>query len=298
MKARQLAVAHKLYPINQSPLYALKGLGQLAAALQANLTDALAANTPQNYKVFLNDKGREIQAPRGPVVRLHRRIAALLARVETPRYLYSKRGSSHLDNAAAHCGQTELLKTDIKEFYPGTTHAMVTRMFRHQFKCASDVARILADLCCFNGFLPTGSALSSFVAFWCSKDMFDELHDLAASNDLVMTVFVDDITISGPGASAKLLWRARQVIHNHGRATKRKKSRFYAASRAKPVTGAVLRGRHILLPNRQHLKIRTTRREMAACEDLVVFEGLRNRLAGQLTNADTIKRRNSSSSCP
>ncbi len=285
-------MARKLYPIDQSPLYAVKGLGQLAAALQVDLSAALEANTPQNFRVFLNDKGREIQAPSGRLDRLHRRIAALLARVETPRYLYSKRGSSHVDNAAAHCGHVELLKTDIKEFYPGTTHSMVTRMFRRHFKCASDVARILADLCCFNGFLPTGSALSGFIAFWCAKDMFDELHALAVANGLVITVFVDDITISGSGASARLLWRARQIIHKHGRATKRKKSRVYAASRPKPVTGTVLRGNEMLLPNNQHLKIRNTRQMLAACEDLVVFEGLRNRLGGQLTNAATIKQHN------
>lgn len=290
MKARRWGVARKLYPINQSPLYAVKGLGQLEHVLQAPLHVALGASNADSYRVFVNDKGREIQAPRGALDRIHRRIAALLARIETPDYLYSKRGCSHLDNAGAHRHQPELLKTDIKEFYPGTTHAMATRMFQRHFHCASDVSRMLADVCCFNGFLPTGSSLSGFVAFWCAKDMFDELHQLAASNGLVMTVFADDITISGSGASSKLLWRARQIVHKHGRTTKRKKSRTYAASQAKPVTGAVLRDGKMLLPNSQHLKIRTTRQELAACEDLVVFDGLQNRLAGQLTNAATIEK--------
>ncbi len=283
-------MARKLYPIDQSPLFAVRGLGQLERALQSPLQAALEASKADSYRVFHNDNGREIQAPRGALDRIHRRIAALLARIETPDYLYSKRGRSHLENAGAHRHQPELLKTDIKEFYPGTTHAMVTRMFQRHFHCASDVSRMLADVCCFNGFLPTGSSLSGFVAFWCAKDMFDELHRLAASNGLVMTVFADDITISGRGASSKLLWRARQIIHKHGRATKRKKSRAYAASQAKPVTGAVLRDGKMLLPNSQHLKIRTTRQELAACEDLVVFDGLQNRLAGQLTNAATIEK--------
>lgn len=283
-------MARKLYPIDQSPLFAVKGLGQLEQALQSPLQAALEASKADSYRVFHNDNGREIQAPRGALDRIHRRIAALLARIETPDYLYSKRGRSHLENAGAHRHQPELLKTDIKEFYPGTTHTMVTRMFQRHFHCASDVSRMLADVCCFNGFLPTGSSLSGFVAFWCAKDMFDELHQLAASNGLVMTVFADDITISGSGASSKLLWRARQIVHKHGRTTKRKKSRTYAASQAKPVTGAVLRDGKMLLPNSQHLKIRTTRQELAACDDLVVFDGLQNRLAGQLTNAATIER--------
>lgn len=283
-------MARKLYPIDQSPLYAMKGLGQLEKALQADLQAALEACTAESYRVFVNDKGREIQAPRGTLDRIHRRIAALLARVETPDYLFSKRGRSHLDNAGAHRGQVELLKTDIKEFYPGTTHAMVTLMFQRHFNCASDIARILAGVCCFNGFLPTGSSLSGFLAFWCAKDMFDELHELALAHGLVMTVFADDITISGSGASSKLLWRARQIIHKHGRTTKRKKSRVYAASHPKPVTGAVLRDGEMLLPNSQHLKIRITRQELAACDDLVVFDGLLNRLAGQLTNAATIEK--------
>lgn len=290
MKARRWGVVRKLYPIDQSPLYAVKGLGQLEQALQAHLQVALDANKASSYRVFVNDKDREIQAPRGALNRIHRRIAALLARIETPDYLYSKRGRSHLDNAGAHRRQPELLKTDIKEFYPGTTHAMVTRMFRRHFHCANDVSRMLADVCCFNGFLPTGSSLSGFVAFWCTKDMFDELHLLASSKGLVITVFADDITISGHGATSKLLWRARQIIHKHGRTTKRKKSRSYGASQAKPVTGAILRDGKMLLPNSQHLKIRTTRQKLAACDDLVAFDGLLNRLAGQLTNASTIEK--------
>lgn len=290
MKARRWGVARKLYCIDQSPLYSVKGLGQLERVLRTPLQMAVEASKADSYRVFPNDNGREIQAPRGALDRIHRRIAALLARIETPDYLYSKRGRSHLDNAGAHRHQPELLKTDIKEFYPGTTHAMVARMFQRHFHCASDVSRMLADVCCFNGILPTGSSLSGFVAFWCAKDMFDELHQLAASNGLVITVFADDITISGSGASSKLLWRARQIIHKHGRATKRKKSRAYAASHAKPVTGAVLRDGKMLLPNSQHLKIRTTRQALAACDDLVVFDGLQNRLAGQLTNAATLEK--------
>ena len=56
----------------------------------------------------------------------------------------------------------------------------------------------------------------------------------------------------------------RQVVHKHGLKTKQKKSRTYAATSPKAVTGAVISGDELRLPNERHRKIQEARHELAA----------------------------------
>jgi hypothetical protein len=103
----------------------------------------------KHYRVWTNEKGREIQAPHGWLAQVHKRIGALLARIELPNYVYSQKGRSYADNARAHRGETPLIKTDISRFYPSVTRQAVFRMFIDDFECAVDVAHRLADVCCY-----------------------------------------------------------------------------------------------------------------------------------------------------
>ena len=44
---------------------------------------------------------------------------------------------------------------------------------------------------------PQAARISMAMAFWANKDMFDELSNLATSNSLVFTAYVDDVAFSG-----------------------------------------------------------------------------------------------------
>lgn len=273
------------YPIVDSPLYKLRGKGQLQRLLQFDLRDLDKLLRPQSYRVWLNEKNREIQAPVGQLEVIHRRLAKLLARIETPDYLYSRKGRSHITNAIQHTGDVPLIQTDIAGFYPSTTRAMVVRMFVHHFQCAVDIAKILGDICCFRGaHLPTGSALSGYVAFFAAQPLFDAINALATDRSCKMSTFVDDITISGAGADLSLLLKVRRLVKKSGLRTKTAKSRVYGAKRPKPVTGTILKGDRLLLPNRQHKRIRSTRMSMATASSNA-REKLKARLKGQLIAA-------------
>jgi hypothetical protein len=281
----------KRYRVSDSPFYKLRGLGKLEQLLRIDLTKLDVLLAAENYRVWKNERGREIQAPVGWLACVHKRIADLLVRIEVPDYVYSQRGRSNVENALQHRGDSPLIKTDINKFYPSTTHGMVMRLFREDFQCASDVARIIADICCYQQVkLPTGSPLSGYVAFLAARPMFDRIDSLAVSNEAKLTVLVDDVTISGATASQRLLLQVRKIIRQHGLKTRAAKSKFYAANRPKPVTGAIVFGDTLRLPNKQHQKIRQTRKALEVTPPRE-RSSLAARLRGQLVAANEVLKR-------
>jgi hypothetical protein len=252
------------YQLNQSPLFRMRGKGQFEAVIGLAWNAVAPLLIARGYRVWLNSKGREIQQPIGKLELVHRRIGDLLARIELPDYLYSQKGRSYADNARRHVGEVPLLKTDIHQFYPSTTWMMVYRMFAVDFECAQDVAKRLADICCYRqAHLPTGSAVSGRIAFFAARHMFDAIDEVAKREQCAMTAYVDDVTVSGRQATKTLLCEIRQIVHQHGLKTKQRKSRTYAANTPKLVTGAVISGRDLRLPNERHRKIHQARRDLA-----------------------------------
>lgn len=282
------------YPLHQSPLYKVLGMGQLERVLSIEIQSLRRLLAPRNYRVWLNEKGREIQQPLHWLAKVHNRIAHLLSKIELPDFLYSQKGRSYIDNATQHCNPHPLGKTDITGFYTNTTHAMVRRMFTELFKCAGDVATVLADICCYNQkHLPTGSTLSGRVAFFAALPMFNAVEDLTRATGSRMTVYVDDITVSGPRVTKKLMSEVCQVIRRHGLRTKKAKTKTFAPKSVKPVTGVVVSQWGIRLPNFRHKRIwevRQALREAPTNERKSLLRSLRGRLqeARQITNASNI----------
>jgi len=270
------------YPLNQSPLYKLRGRGQFASVLGLDWDASGQLLTSESYRVWLNPKDREIQQPIGRMAVVHRRLGDLLSRIELPDYLYSQKGRSYADNARHHIGNVPLFKTDIHKFYPSTTWVMVYQMFIQDFECAKDLAQRLSDICCYQQkHLPTGSPLSGRIAFFAARHMFDSIAEVAQREQCKMTAYVDDVTVSGELATKTLLVEVRRIVRRHGLKTKEKKSRTYAARSPKSVTGAVIYGDELRLPNARHRKIEEARRSLktaAGAEKVRIQRVLRGRI--------------------
>lgn len=281
----------RLHMLKQSPFFKLKGKGQLSSLLRLEWDAIDALLTVENYRVWLNEKNREIQQPIGRLGAVHSRIGDLLSRIELPDYLYSQKGRSYADNAWRHRGEVPLLKTDIHKFYPSTTWMMVYRMFCIEFECAEDIAHRLADLCCYQQkHLPTGSPVSGRIAFLAARHMFDAVYSAAERERCEMTAYVDDLTVSGANATKVLLGEIRQIIRRHGLKTTNKKSHAYAASSPKPVTGAVICGDEVRLPNERHRRIDEVRRALKAAAKTEKAK-LQRTLLGRVQEAKQVLRK-------
>lgn len=292
MSATNSKKAPKQYPLRDSPFFRIKGKRRFEAVLGVSWDSCEHLSAPEHYRSWLNANGREIQNPLGWMKHIHHRIADLFSRIQTPDYLHSRKGRSYAGNAAFHAGSTPLFKTDISKFYPSTTHAMVYRMFVRDFECDPEVAQRLADICCYQKkHVPTGSELSGRIAFWSAKPMFDKVFALAQSSSCEMTLYVDDIVISGDQATKSLLGQVRQIVSQYGFKTKAKKSITYAANQAKTVTGVVVVGDELRLPNSRHRKIWEARKAYANGSQ-AERPTLKAALVGRMREADQILKLN------
>jgi len=147
-----------------------------------------------------------------------------------------------------------MVKVDIKSFFRSVSQTAVYAFFCDTMKCEGDVAGMLARLLTVEGHLPTGSSASPIMSFYAHKNMFDEIAEMARARGLEMTVYVDDMCISGEQASRQFLYEVRRIIARHG--LRSHKAHYFAAKRPKVVTGVMVGASGIQLPNRRHKRIK------------------------------------------
>lgn len=244
-----------MYPLHQSPLYKLRSKKRLANLLGLTTARLTSIASSDNYARFdvsaSGDKKRAVEHPKGQLSRVHDKLLVLLARVEVPDYLHSARkGRSYVTNARSHIGSHHVAKLDIRKFFPSTTFPYVYRFFAKELRQQPDVAWLLTKLVTCDGHIPTGSPISSLLAFHVHRRLFDEIDRIAKNLEVRMTCYVDDITLSGPKATKRLLWELALIVRNHG--LQAHKSRTFAPDRPKLVTGAIVLQSGIRLPNARH----------------------------------------------
>ncbi|WP_238368319.1 reverse transcriptase family protein [Mesobacterium pallidum] len=257
----------KSYALDQCALYRCNTRKKLFKLLQTSpekFAELKAA--PDLYKPLRKKKKdgtfRPVLAPRGDLKRIQRRIGELLLRVKTPDYLMSPvRGRSNIDNAARHRGAAAFHLLDIEDFYPSCTASKVAWFFGKCLGCPPDVVKVLLDLTTLNGVLPAGSPASPSLAFWAYADMWDEIDQLTRDAECQVSVYVDDITVSGQSVPGVLVHAIKERLAHHGHSFKASKE-IGQINAPVVVTGVVVRDRTLLMPNVQHLERHKLRAEV------------------------------------
>lgn len=279
------------HSIEKSVLYKMVSLSRLETVLGCDLknVDKIASITNYRLKKINN---RDTQYPIAELQGIHKTIASILAKIELPGYLYSQKGHSFIDNAVAHTGLLPVGKTDLSGFFPSVSEQKITQMFRDLFNCPKKIASTLAKLCSYKGFLPTGSFISGYIAFFCAKNMFDEINKICIARNIKMTVFVDDLTFSGINVNRGFLATVRRVIHKHNFVCKLQKTKFYESRDIKKITGVIIINCEVRVPNSQLNKaFKTTRNIQNKCGDVTK---LKKSLIGQKQHQTQIIKRNKS----
>lgn len=217
------------YALQDSPLYRLSSRKRMLAILKMLPEESASIRRKRVYNCFetqdryksqlpaLRHKARQIQSPEAVLKRVQARLADLLARIELPDYLHSARkGRSYKTNARAHPFGHSVARIDIKKFYERAHASYIHKYFLDELKCSPDVAYRLTELVSYERRLPTGSPASPIISFLAYRPMFDELHVLAASMGLKMTVYVDDVVVSGPGIASRFIQPAQAIIASYG----------------------------------------------------------------------------------
>lgn len=289
--------ARRTHSLRDSAFFRLRSKTKLASLLYVSRDKLESLSVgEQRYFEFTKSKKsggvRKISAPNAPLKAVQSRIADLLRRVTPPDYLFAPvPGRSYADNAAFHVGARSIRLLDIEDFFPSCTVKKAIWFFRTRMECSEDVAVILANIVTFNGALPQGSPCSPILAYLCYIDMWEEIAKLVEDIGCKLSVYADDLTISGSSVPEAQIWKIKKTLFRHGHRYARSKER---SIRDKPVevTGVVLLRTGVVAPNRQHAKIVRVREEItrtASADHRKALESqLRGRLAqvGQIATAD------------
>jgi Reverse transcriptase (RNA-dependent DNA polymerase) len=263
----------KRHPLDQSRLYAVQSRARLAALFgltRAGLDAVLTMDRP--YGERMKDitrngktKPRFIQEPRGDLRPIHAYVGKALSRIEPPDFLFCPvKRRSYVTNAAQHVGAKEVRTLDIKAYFPSTPRHRVDWFFRTVMRCSPDVASVLAQLLTAKGWLATGSTVSPILSFFAFYDMWQAIARIAKEAGCVLTVYMDDITLSGDAVPERVVWAIRQQIHSRG--LEYHKERHYTGGIGE-VTGSLIDHGRLSVPNRQRKKAYDARMALAAATD-------------------------------
>lgn len=279
----------KSYERNQSQLYKVTSPGQLAERLGITLGELhMLEKAADNYIRWIDKKtGRPIQQPKPLLKRVHRRVAFLLSRIETPDFLHSAiKGRSYISNAVGHDAALPSVKIDVRKFYPSTRVQAVYHFFRDRMCCDGDVAGILAKLLTVDGHLATGSSVSPILSFFAYEDMFNEIAALASARGCVMTCYVDDMVFTGSNATRRIIYDAIQIVRRYrlwGHKTK-----LFKAGQPKVITGVAITKRGSRLPNKRQAAIGEERAKLDRATTDLERIAIMRRLVGRLYEAAQI----------
>ena len=270
------------YPIQRSPLAQNPTQRQLAALVGMKRDELRALATHSETWIIrreeiINGKARKLAYPRGRLRVVHEILKFHLKKIEQPDYLLSPRqGRSQRDNAIRHLGQIQYLTLDVKQFYPSTTSRHIRNWLQDDLGMREDTAGLIVKLVTVDGIASFGSPLTPVLSTLVHRNMFDSIAELCRRRGLKMSLWVDDLTISGRFVPGALLIRIREIIRTNK--LRSHKLSYRQGNRPVFITGIGIVGSHLVAPRSLHDRIHRLYRELAECETLGQFDDVTNRL--------------------
>lgn len=285
----------KSYSHCDSPFYRLNSKSKLAALLFIGQNKLKELSTKHDHyfsfqKKKKNGGFRQISAPRDDLKKVQKRIADLLQRLKTPDYLYAPvQGRSYVDNAAVHIDAKSIRLLDIDDFFPSCKANKVIWFFRTRMQCSEDVAVILKNIVTRNDTLPQGSPCSPILAYLCYGEMWDEIETLVKNSQCRLSVYADDITISGNKIPEKMIWEIKIAMHRHGHNISVDKERRKINKPAE-ITGVIVTRSGMFPPNRQQKSIIDVKKKIVVEKKALPRNSLINELKGRTAQVNQIRR--------
>ena len=277
----------KYHNEHDSPFFRLRSRAKLASLVFHSRTklESLARERGIYYQ-FERPKSsggvRVINAPRDDLKEVQARIANLLQRIAPPNYLFAPvSGRSYVDNAAVHLGANAVRLLDIADFFPSCTANKVIWLFRQRLQGSPDVAAIIKGIVTHEGVLPQGSPCSPILAYLCYVDMWEEISRIVEDAGCTLSVYADDLTISGQFVPEAAVWEIKKALRKHGHRYQVTKERSKCGRFAAEITGTILRPDGLYVPNRLHKKLHDTRRKLVRAKSAEYRASLKVQVRGR-----------------
>jgi RNA-directed DNA polymerase len=201
----------------------------------------LAGSAENRYKIFIapdkKGKSREYRNPQGRLKVIQKNINELLQGIDLPTEIYSyTKGKGSYANAKYHLGAKWILKLDIKDFFPSISYKRVERLFLN-LECSKEIVEILAKLTIHDNQLPQGAPSSPAIANLVLCDFLERTNYLCNIYSFKISVYSDDITISGEKHLKKFYNLFPKIIKQCGFEVKEDKIKIIPNSEEQIITG-------------------------------------------------------------
>lgn len=236
-------------------------IARLLEVTTSQLNFHLYVLPPQKrYKVFEVAKKsggvRQILAPVSPLKIIQKKLKQVLESVYQPKPsvhgFISER--SIVTNARLHKKRRYVLNIDLKDFFPSIHFGRVRGMFMgNPYHLNSQVATVLAQVCCYNAMLPQGAPTSPIISNMICARLDAKLQQLAKQHQCIYSRYADDITFSTnrskfPSALAYLSELGQvelgdelsSIIEDNGFQINPKKTRLQVRQQRQEVTGLIV----------------------------------------------------------
>lgn len=276
------------YPLDRSPLAQNPSQRDLAMLVKETKADLNTLATPNYKEQFLvrrtietNGKTRNLIYPEGRLRAVHERLKFHLSKIVQPSYLMSPRkGRAQRDNAGAHLEAVQYLTLDLKQFYPSTTRQMIRNSLVAQFGLQADVAGLIAHLATADDRACFGSPLTPVLASIVHRPMFDLIAERCDADGLIYTVWVDDLTISGPQITGQVRSDVRGIVAQSG--LRSHKLRSQTGNHPVFITGVGVVGANLIVPKRIELRSKELWSEFKASQTFEELDSSAIRLLSHL----------------
>ncbi len=162
---------------------------------------------------------------------------------------------SIITNSSIHKGQKELLKLDLKDFFPSIKINRVIYIFK-QLGYPNNVAFYLSAICCYDDYLPQGAPTSPILSNIISRKLDNRLIKLAKKFGLKYSRYADDLTFSGDLIPAKFIEYITSIVNNEGFEINETKTRLYKNKGKRIVTGISVAENEIKVPRNYKRKLK------------------------------------------
>lgn len=146
------------------------------------------------------------------------------------------KGNSIVQNAKVHLHSELVINYDLQDFFTNIKLNQVRDVFT-DIGYTNVLAKTLAKICCYKGFLPQGAPTSPIISNLVAKKLDNELQNLAILNKAKYTRYADDLTFSGNKKIMSIRNEIENIIKKNGFVVNEKKTYIRFASQGMEVTG-------------------------------------------------------------
>lgn len=273
----------------------------------------------ENFDIPKKNGGvRHISAPTGYLRVIQKNLAGALMdyRVQLTESGAISRSRSYAferkkwiyDNAILHRGKRLVLNVDLCDYFDSFHFGRIVGFLKknRNFQMNSNIAIVIANLCCYNGKLPQGAPTSPVLTNFIASILDNDIIKLSKKYHLFYTRYADDLTFSTNDKQFAnkfddFLFDLENVIKTNGFSINTKKTRLEYKESRQVVTGLVVNKK----ANIRNDYYKTTRAMAYSLYRTGKFkidndEGTFNQLEGRLAyiyRLEQLKRNNCKESC-